>query len=132
MESLTTGQVARKAGVNIHTVRYYERRGLVPAPARSGAGYRQYTEEHVSYVRFIKRAQHLGFTLEEIRTLLNLRADRGRHSEVRRRTGEKIEEIDARIRDLRRIRAVLAELSEACDRRSKTTDCLVLHALEDE
>src|SRR5690625_7963069 len=66
--SLKTSELADLAGVNVHTVRYYESRGLLPKPPRTRSGYRMYGSEHVAHIRFIKRAQELGFTLEEIRS----------------------------------------------------------------
>ena len=131
MEKMTTSEVAERADVNIHTVRYYEKRGLLPEPPRTSAGYRQYDPEHVSHIRFIKRAQDLGFTLEEIGELLELRAEPGAGSDVRAKTAEKVREIDAKISDLQRIRAKLVELGEACEHHGSPEDCLVLHALEE-
>ena len=131
MDTLTTSQVAERADVNLHTVRYYEKRGLLPEPARTAAGYRQYGSEHVAHIRFIKRAQDLGFTLEEIRELLDLRVVPGAGAEVRAKTSEKVQEIDGKIRDLERIRAKLLELAAACEHHGSPASCLVLHALED-
>jgi DNA-binding transcriptional MerR regulator len=131
MQELTTSGVAERAGVNIHTVRYYEKRGLLPEPPRTISGYRKYGPEHVSQIRFIKRAQELGFTLEEIDDLLRLRVVPGAGAEVRAWTAAKIEEIDGKIDDLRRIRGKLVELSTGCDRHGSSESCLVLHALED-
>lgn len=131
MESLTTSAVARRADVNVDTVRYYESRGLLPEPPRTSAGYRKYGPEHVAHIRFIKRAQDLGFTLEEIRELLSLRVTPGAGSEVRAKTLEKAEEIQGKIRDLERIRQKLLELSVACDQHGSAASCLVLHALEE-
>ena len=131
MEGLTTSQVAERADVGIHTVRYYEKRGLLPEPPRTAAGYRQYDQEHVSHLRFIKRAQDLGFTLEEIGELLNLRVVPGAGAEVRERTSDKVAEINAKIRDLQRIKAKLIELEAACGHHGSADSCRVLHALED-
>ncbi|RMD87435.1 MAG: MerR family transcriptional regulator, partial [Candidatus Dadabacteria bacterium] len=75
MPGLTIGKVATQAGVHVETVRYYEQRGLIPKPPRSAAGYRVYSEPYVERIRFIKRAQELGFTLKEIKELLFLRLD---------------------------------------------------------
>lgn len=129
---MTTGQVAERAGVSLHTVRYYEKRGLLPEPSRTAAGYRQYSQEHLAHIRFIKRAQELDFSLEEIRDLLDLRASRESGSEVRIKTMAKISQIDAKVADLIKIRQKLAELAEACDQHGGSGDCLVLHALEAE
>jgi MerR family transcriptional regulator, copper efflux regulator len=129
---LKTGDLADAAGVNIHTVRYYESRGLLPKPPRTGSGYRMYGLEDVKRLRFIKRAQELGFTLEEIGELLELRVEPGAGQAVRSHTAVKIDEIDGKIRDLERIRAKLVELSAACDQHGTHDDCRVLHALEDD
>lgn len=132
MPTLKTGDVAERAGVNIHTVRYYEERDLLPPVPRSAAGHRQFTGEHLAHIRFVKRAQELGFTLEEIRVLLSLRADPESGEEVREKTEAKIEEVESKIRDLKRIKKKLTELAEACQKHGGTADCLVLHALEGE
>ncbi len=129
MEAMTTGEVAERTGVSQHTLRYYEDRGLLPEPPRSSGGYRQYDQEHIAHIRFIKRAQALGFTLEEIRELLSLRASDSRE-EVREKTEAKIAEIDEKIRDLTRIREKLSELAHACSTHGSDDSCLVLHALE--
>lgn len=130
MSTLSTGEIAEQAGVNIHTVRYYEERGLLPAVPRSAAGHRQFGDEHLAHIRFVRRAQELGFTLEEIRELLSLRADPEAGEEVREKTEAKIEEVEEKIRDLQRIKEKLTELAEACQEHGDAEDCLVLHALE--
>lgn len=130
-DTLTTGEVADRADVNIQTVRYYERRGLLPEPPRSRGGFRQYSPEYVDRIRFIKRAQDLGFTLEEASVLLGLEltpdADR---AEVRAVAEDKIEEVEEKIRDLQRIRDTLGELVEACEGHGSTDECPILHAIE--
>lgn len=130
MPTLKTGDIAERAGVNIHTVRYYEERNLLPPVPRSPAGHRQFDEEHLAHIRFVKRAQELGFTLEEIRELLSLRADPEAGEEVREKTELKIEEVESKISDLKRIKEKLTELAEACQKHGEAGDCLVLHALE--
>src|SRR5213593_2263307 len=130
--ALSTSQVARAAGVNIQTLRYYERRGLLVAPRRSDSGYRQYAEDAVGRLRFIKHAKELGFSLREIQELLALRI---RHRDacdtVERRTREKIELVEQTIRDLRRISRTLERLASACAARRPTDECPILEALED-
>jgi DNA-binding transcriptional MerR regulator len=112
---LRTGQLARRAGVNIQTLRYYERRGLLPTPIRSPSGQRTYPEESVDLVLCIKGAQYLGFTLTEIDELLTLAAHHRSNDELRRRAEKKIAEIDGRIADLQQIRHNLeAVLSSRC------------------
>jgi len=130
-QTLTTGELAERAGVNVQTVRYYERRGLLPEPPRTSAGYRQYELDDARRIRFIQRAQELGFSLSEIEALLSLRAnpeaDKG---SVKRRAATKIDEIEDKIRDLRRIKGTLEELIAACTGEGSTRDCPILQALE--
>ena len=130
--ALTIGQVADAADVNIQTIRYYERRGLFPTPRRTPAGYRQYAEDAVARLRFIKHAQDLGFSLKEIQELLVLRVRHGAAcAPVERKTREKIELVERKIRDLERIRETLEQLAAACAARSPTDDCPILEALDD-
>lgn len=131
-EPLTTSEVAEQADVNVQTVRYYERRGLIPEPPRTSAGYRQYNGEHVARIRFIKRAQELGFTLEEAHELLQLRAtpDADR-ADVRAVAQEKRAEVQQKIADLQRMQATLDELITACEGHGTTDDCPIIHALDD-
>ena len=131
-ETLTTSEVAEQADVNVQTVRYYERRGLIPEPPRTSAGYRQYSPDHVARIRFIKRAQELGFTLEEANDLLQLRAtpDADR-ADVRSVAQDKIDEVEAKIRDLQRIRDTLGKLVAACEGHGSTSECPILDALEE-
>lgn len=130
--TLTIGQVAAAAAVNVQTIRYYERRGLFTAPRRTASGYRQYAEEAVVRLRFIKHAQELGFSLNEIQELLALRVRHGAACDpVERRTRQKIEVVESKIRDLERIRQTLEQLAAACAARRPTDDCPILEALED-
>jgi|SRR5207237_8852271 len=130
--ALTIGQVARAADVNVQTIRYYERRGLVTTPRRTPSGYRQYAEDAVSRLRFIKHAQELGFSLQEIQDLLGLRV---RHAAacdaVERKTRQKIDVVQQKIRDLQRMKRTLQRLAAACAARRPTGDCPILEALED-
>ncbi len=132
METLTRGQVARQTGVSIETVRYYEQRGLIPEPSRSASGYRQYTDDYVGRIRFVKRAQELGFTLKEISELLTLRldpdSDRG---EVKRRAEAKAADIEQKIDDLHTMRSALMDLAGMCDGCGPTSECPILDALDE-
>jgi Hg(II)-responsive transcriptional regulator len=130
--TLTIGDLASRADVNVQTVRYYERRGLVPAPPRTDSGYRQYPPDSVARVQFIKRAQALGFSLREIEELLDLRVH-PRHScaEVRRKAEAKRDEIDRKIRSLRELRTSLDGLIEACDSNTQTKECPIIETLEE-
>ena len=118
---LRTGELAERAGVNVQTLRYYERRGLLAAPARRPSGQRQYPEETVRLLRTIKAAQRLGFTLAEIEELLDLSEHRRGPGELRRRAQAKVAEIDARIDQLAQMRRTLVAVMAAdCD---SLTDC---------
>jgi DNA-binding transcriptional MerR regulator len=123
--------VAILAAVNPQTLRYYERRGLLAEPVRSANGYRTYPPEAVRRVRFIKRAQQLGFTLDEVDTLLDL-ADGGPHGcdQARILAAGKVSDLDRRIADLQRLRSGIAQLVATCDRPRGQRDCPILHGLD--
>lgn len=131
--SLTIGVVAKRAGVPIDTIRYYEREGLLPEPLRRASGYRSYNQGAIDRLRFIRRAKDLGFTLEEIRDLLALSADRHRGVKaVRQRAQKRLADIDARIVELTRIRQGLEQLIDACPGRGDPEQCPILRALADQ
>jgi Cu(I)-responsive transcriptional regulator len=131
MQTFTIGQVARRAGVGVATVRFYERQGLIAAPARGPSGYRQYAEETVCRLSFIRRAKALGFSLREIRGLLALRVDPTMHSgEVKARAQAKIIAIEEKIRTLMRMKAALVRLTTVCDGYASVRDCPILEALQ--
>jgi MerR family mercuric resistance operon transcriptional regulator len=127
------GEVASRADVNKETVRYYEKRGLIPKPDRRRSGYRIFTHRHIDQIRFIKRAQELGFTLSEIKELLELRLDGDSSCEqVREKAELKLGEVKQKIKDLKNIKEVLGELIEACKADGTTEECVILNALEGE
>jgi MerR family mercuric resistance operon transcriptional regulator len=131
MDGLTIGQVAKTADVNIETVRYYERRGLLPEPHRRPSGYRNYPPDAVRRIRFIKHAQQLGFSLQEVSELLQLRVDPGTSChEVKQRAEAKNAEIERRIEDLRCMQQALATLAEACSGQGPINECPILDALD--
>jgi MerR family mercuric resistance operon transcriptional regulator len=130
---MRTGEVAEKAGVNIQTLRYYERRGLLARPRRLDSGYRAYAPQTVDSVRFIKRAQELGFTLSEIVTLLDL--SRGGPSDCDRAhdlATVKIGELDRKIASLRAMRKSLERLAASCRLPRKERDCPLVRSLSTE
>lgn len=128
--SLTIGRIAQSAGVATDTIRFYEREGLLPEPRRRASGYREYDEGAVSRLRFIRRAKDLGFTLDEIRELLALSADRhGGVEGVRERAAARLKAIDERIVELQRVRDGLSELVDACPGHGAPEDCPILKAL---
>jgi MerR family transcriptional regulator, copper efflux regulator len=124
------GELAEQTGVNVQTVRYYERRGLLPEPERTYSGYRRYDGRDLLRLRFILRAKALGFTLSEVRELLELRVDPGTTvADVRRRALAKIADAEAKIRDLERIGSVLRRLVGACDAHDSVEECALMHAI---
>lgn len=131
-DRLLIGQVAERAGVNVQTLRYYERIGLLEDPRRSPSGYRLYRPETVRIIRFIKRAQDLGFSLEEIEHLLELRDDRiSSCEEVQDLAEAKIRDVDRRIRDLSALRGALETLVRSCVRGDERRECPILEAIEE-
>jgi len=130
--ALTIGQVAKAAHVNVETLRYYERRGIVPRPPRGPSLYRHYPDDTVPRVQFVKHAQELGFSLREIGGLLSLRAtSKARCADVRRRAEIKIGEVETKIRALRAIRSALKGLVSQCDGKSPASACPILESLDD-
>jgi len=132
-KSLSIGNLAKQADVNIQTIRYYERRGLLPEPERTASNYRIYAGDTVQRVRFIKCAQELGFTLTEIKELLALRASPESCCEdVRGRSKSKIRDIDDKIRTLEAMREALSKLVRACSGKGPVTECPILESLDGE
>ena len=129
---LTIGKVARLAGVGIETIRFYERERLVADPPRKESGYRQYSGEIVSRLRFIHRARELGFSLGEIKELLFLRVDPGETCDhIVERAEEKIGEIDGKIQTLQRMKKALEALAKACPGQGPVAKCPVLGVTDD-
>lgn len=130
MTSMTIGQLAKEASVGVETVRFYERKGLLQQPDRRPRGFRHYDCEAVARVRFIKRAQALGFSLHEIQELMDLREDpEADRSDVRAQAQAKIEQVESKIQDLQRIRSGLLELIETCHGTGPASDCPIIKAL---
>jgi Hg(II)-responsive transcriptional regulator len=125
---LTIAGVARASGVGVETVRYYERRGLVPQPRRGIGSYRHYEADHVRRIRFIKRAQDLGFTLQEIASLLKLDDGTDRRN-IRRIAAARLEETRRRIADLKRIEAALGHLLHECESHGRAPRCPIIAAI---
>lgn len=123
--------MAKRGEVGIETVRFYERQGLLEIPERKASGYRRYGEKTIQILRFIRRAKELGFTLKEIKTLLDLRSDESSpRTEVRRQAKRKIEEIDAKIADLQRMREGLKSLVGKCHGNGSVVGCPIMEALQ--
>ncbi len=129
---MTIGQLARAASVGVETIRFYEREGLLAQPPRREAGYRQYPGAAVARVQFIRQAKELGFSLKEIGELLELRLAPGvACAAVRKRATAKIDDIEAKIAALRRIKRALVKLAAACAGNDAANECPMLEALGD-
>ena len=125
----TIGRLADAAGVGIDTVRFYERRGLLPTPKRTASGYRLYDADSISRIRFVRRAKGLGFTLDEIQNLLKLQDNAGPKAEVKAITKLKLEQIAAKISDLTRMRSALESLSAECSGKGSISGCPIIEAM---
>lgn len=131
MEIFSIGQVASRAGVGVETVRFYEREGLLEEPARRASGYRQYAEEAVKQIQFIKRAKLLGFSLKEIRELLTLRVDTENSCEqVKERAATKLAEVEQKIIELQQMRQALLQVASLCVGEGPKSRCPMLDALD--
>ena len=127
---MRSGQVARDAGVNVETLRYYERRGILQTPERRPSGYREYTEETVGLIRFVKRAQELGFSLDEVETLLTLAAGGPESCDSARALAtRKLGELDAKMRSIRALQDSLRRLVATCEMPRSERDCPLLDTL---
>ncbi|WP_157018066.1 MerR family transcriptional regulator [Mesorhizobium xinjiangense] len=126
---LQRAELARRTGCNLETIRYYEKIGMMPDPPRTASGYRIYDDSHVSRLRFILRARELGFSIEQVRGLLDL-VDGGRQTcaEVKERTERHLCDVRAKIADLKRIEKVLATTAAQCSGED-VPECPVLEAL---
>jgi MerR family transcriptional regulator, copper efflux regulator len=131
MNGLTIGEFAERAKVHIETLRYYEQRGLIASPPRSTSNYRLYPKDAVRRVRFIKRAQELGFSLKEIRELLYLRAaPEVECGEIRANAEAKIKEIEEKVSTLTAMKSALSKLVTECSGEGPLTDCPILESLD--
>lgn len=130
---LSIGQLAARSGVNLETVRYYEKIGLMPAPARTGGGHRSYDADHARRLAFIRRSRELGFGIEDIRALLGLAAPQRRScDEVRAIASAHLRDVRAKLADLARLEARLAETVGRCQSGGPGPACAVLDLLEDQ
>lgn len=122
------GHLAGKAGVAVDTVRYYERQGLLPPPSRRPSGYRDYGNDELQQLRFVRRCKALGFTLDETRELLRLNSDpKADRAEVRELTERRLADVDAKLLELQALRDSLAELAKSCFGRGSLEGCPIIH-----
>lgn len=127
---LRIGELAERCGLNKETIRYYERIGIIPKPNRTVSGYRMYSEQFVDRIKFVKRMQELGFTLKEIDKLLAVvDRDEAKCRDMYDFTVQKIEEIQSKIRDLKRIEQMLTTLKEGCLENKQNYDCPMIETL---
>lgn len=131
VQTLTIGQLALHGRVNLETIRYYEREGLIPPPPRKTSGHRAYAPNAVRRLRFIKRAQELGFSLAEIKELLAIRRNPDELcADVVRQIDTKTQEVERRIAHLRAIRRALIRLKDSCEGSCLISDCPILESLD--
>lgn len=129
-ETMTIGALARAAGVNVETVRFYQRKGLMPEPDRPQGGIRRYGAAELGRVRFIKSAQRLGFSLDEVADLLSL-DDGTQCQQARERGQKKLDDVRARIADLQRIEVALSDLVQRCGSKRGRVRCPLIDALHE-
>ena len=123
--------MAKQVGITVEAIRFYEKKGLIESPGRNESGYRDYPEDVVQFVAFIKRAKELGFSLREIKDLMSLRYMPGATcSDVKQQTEEKIADIDRKVEDLLRIKKALTDLVSVCPGKGSLKRCSILEALE--
>lgn len=128
MKSMTIGEVARRSGTGIETIRYYEREGLLSEPVRRPSGYRQYDETAVARLDYIRRAKELGFALSEIRELLELSSiSHSSCDHIYRQAVAKIADIESKIRSLQQMKWSLRKLVERCRGKASSDDCPLVH-----
>src|ERR671918_459259 len=131
MQAVTIGRAARRAGVGVETVRFYERRGLIAQPPKPAtSGFRSYSDATVARIRFIREAQDLGFSLREVAELLGLKADPAADAAVvREHAATKLAQVEEKIRQLERIRGALEALIAACPGQGALGHCSIMEAL---
>lgn len=131
MKAMKIGEVAKLSEVGIETIRYYERQGLLAEPKRRPSGYRQYDESVLSRLQFIRRAKELGFTLAEIKELVGLWYDTETRCEhVRERAERKVEDIEAKIRSLQKMKRSLKQLITGCQANDSIGDCPLMEGID--
>jgi len=129
-KAMTIGQISKNTNVGIETIRFYERKGLIDNPPRLESGYRQYPENTIERIRFIKLAKELGFSLKDIGELLALKVNRlASCGSIKVKAESKLAEIESKIHDLQKMANSLKKLSINCDQGKKTNECPILEAL---
>lgn len=133
MKTLTIGKIAMLASVGVETIRFYERQRLLEPPPRSASGYRQYPDTTVQRLRFIRRAKELGFSLKEIKELLELQGDpQTTCADIRQRAQRKLADINERISDLEKMRGALDVLVAGCLTDATSAECPIMQAITED
>lgn len=128
MKSMKIGEIAKRSGIGIETIRYYEREGLLQEPERRPSGYRQYDESIIERLEYIMRAKELGFTLAEVRELLELSFSTHSHCDhIRQRADAKITDIEAKIRRLQQMKRSLGKIVQRCQAENSPETCPLVH-----
>ena len=127
---LRIGQLAKQADINVETIRYYERRGLIQRPTKPCTGYREYSDDILQHLRFIKRAKNLGFTLDEIENLLKL--SQGACADVQILAQQKLDQVHVKINDLQHLQQALKQLLDQCHQSPAEAHCPIIEILLDE
>ena len=131
METFTIGQLAKRTNVNLETIRFYERKGLLPEPPRNESGHRQYSIKDLRRTAFIKRTQSIGFSLQEIFDLLSFKVGTGKTcGDVKKRVKAKLIDIEEKIKTLQRMREVLLRLEADCPGKGSLNDCPILETVD--
>lgn len=131
MSIYSIGQVAKQSGISVETIRYYEKEGLLKEPERKESGYRQYKQEAIARLSFIRQAKELGFSLKEIGELLSIRSDENNLcNEVKQLAQEKLDDIESKLKLLQRMRKSLKKLVADCPGQAPLNECPILDALE--
>ena len=131
MQFFNIGEVAKLTNVTVETIRYYEKQGLVEIPRRNDSGYRQYPDDTIKRIKFIQHAKEVGFTLNDIKELLELRNDQNKScSDVKNLADLKIQSIDQKIADLQRIKSALTRMVKKCSAETPSSECPLLDELE--
>lgn len=130
MTAMNIGEVAKRSGIGIETIRFYEREGLLLKPERRPSGYRQYDEATVERLNYIRRAKELGFTLAEVKELLELSAAHSICEHIRQRAEKKITDIDGKIRNLQQMKRSLGKIVQRCLEKNSTEECPLVHKMK--
>lgn len=131
MSKRSIGKLSKETGLSVQTIRYYEKLGILPEPARTESGYRNYSDDYFEHIHFIKNAREMGFSLEEIKLLVNLRrSEEALGKDVKEIVNSKIQKINEQIKSLEATRNYLSSLNQSCSGKMSTDKCPILNKLK--